>query len=154
DPKPAPGTLTLSFPDGTPPEVTNINTILGMPGMNGTPITLTTANGGDYPTDAGTTMNPLTYNGGGTPNGSTVVAGSIYDWLKRVGARLDASQAVGLVTEPLNNVAGAPSMHIFSIKANGGIQYDSSLAIVQNPYWVASENQLYGQQMDALTSSD
>ena len=154
DPKPAPGTLTLSFPDGTPPEITNINSILSLPGMNGTAITLTTANGGDYPPDPGSSMNPLSYSGGGAPNGSTVASGSIYDWMRRVGARLDAAQAVGLVSEPLNNAAGAPSLHIFSVKANGGIQYDSNLAIAQNPYWVASENQLYGQAFDALSSSD
>ncbi len=152
DPKPAPGTFTLSFPDGTPPEATNISAILNFPNMNGVPITLTKSFGGDYP-DPGTSLNPLTYSGGGTPTGSTVLAGSLYDWMRRVGARLDAAQAVGLVSEPLAN-SGVPSFHIFSIKANGSIQYDNTTAIAQNPYWVASENQLYGQMQDALNSSD
>jgi hypothetical protein len=152
DPKPAPGTITLSCPDGTPTELVNLGTVINLPGMSGTPMTLTKADNGDYP-EPGASLVPMTYSGGGTPDGGTVVSGAIYDWIRRAGARLDASQAVGMLIEPLVN-SGLPSLHIFSVKANGSIQYDSSLAIVQNPYWVASESQLYGIAMDALNSSD
>lgn len=152
DPKPAPGALTLSFPDGMPPEITNVNSMLILPGMNGIPVTLQKSDNGDYP-EPGANLVPMTYSGGGTADGGTIVSASLYDWMKRVGARLDASQAVGLLTEPLNNT-GVPSLHIFSVKANGAIQYDSTVSLEQNPYWVASENQLYGIAQDALKSSD
>ncbi len=152
DPKPAPGALTLSFPDGMPPEITNVNSMLILPGMNGIPVTLQRSDNGDYP-EPGANLVPMTYSGGGTADGSTIVSASLYDWMKRVGARLDASQAVGLLTEPLNNT-GVPSLHIFSVKANGAIQYDSTISLEQNPYWVASENQLYGIAQDALKSAD
>ncbi len=152
DPKPAPGTLTLSFPDGTPPEIVNISTIINMSGMNSAPMTLTKSDNGDYP-EPGSSMVPLSHSGGGNPTGGAIVSGGLYDWMRRVGTRLDAQQAVALLNEPLKNT-GLPSMHIFSIKANGAIQYDNTLSILQNPYWVSSENQLYGQQTDALKSSD
>jgi hypothetical protein len=45
-------------------------------------------------------------------------------------------------------------LHIFSVKANGSLQYDSTVSLEQNPYWVASEEQLYGVAQDALKSSD
>lgn len=152
DPKPAPGTLTFSFPDGMPPEITNVNSMLILPGMNGIPVTLQKSDNGDYP-EPGASLVPMTYSGGSSPTGSTIVSGSIYDWMKHVGARLDAGQAVALLTEPLNN-SGVPSLHIFSIKANGSIQYDSTISLEQNPYWVASENQLYAIAQDALKSTD
>lgn len=151
DPKPAPGTLTFSFPDGMPPEIANINSMLILGGMNGTPVTLTKSDNGDFP-EPGTSMVPMSI-AGGTPDGSGAVSTGLYDWLRRVGARLDASQAVSLLNEPLNN-SGKPSIHIFSVKANGSIQYDYSLTLVENPYWVASHNQLYAQIFDALSSSD
>lgn len=155
DPKPAPGSLTFSFPDGMPPEITNVNSMLILPGMNGIPVTLQKSDNGDFP-EPGANLVPMTYNGGGgggTPDGSAIVSGSIYDWIRRVGARLDASQAVALLTEPLNN-SGVPSLHIFSVKANGALQYDSTVSLEQNPYWVASENQLYAIAQDVLKSSD
>jgi hypothetical protein len=152
DPKPAPGTLTFSFPDGMPPEITNVNSMLILPGMNGIPVTLQKSTNGDYP-EPGASMVPMTYSGGGSADGGTIVSGSIYDWMRKVGARLDASQMVALFTEPLNN-SGVPTLHIFSVKANGSLQYDSTVSLEQNPYWVASDEQLYAIAQDALKSSD
>jgi hypothetical protein len=152
DPKPAPGTLTLSNPDGTPLEETTLGSIMSLPGMTSTPAVLTKSDNGDFP-EPGASMVPLIYTTGGAPTGGAIVAGGIYDWIRRGGNRLNADQAVRMVNEPLVN-SGLPSLHIFSVKANGNIQYDSSLAILQNPYWVASENQLYGVIQDALSSAD
>ncbi|MBA3856838.1 MAG: hypothetical protein C0507_08010 [Cyanobacteria bacterium PR.3.49] len=149
DPKPAPGSLTFSFPDGTPPELTNINSILVLSGLNGNTTILQKSTGGDYP-EPGSSLSPM---GGSTLDGGALLATGIYDWLKRAGARLDAEKAVDMLTENFSN-SGVPSIHIFSVKANGTIQYNSSISIEQNPYWPASENQLYGQSQDALTSSD
>lgn len=152
DPKPAPGTITISNPDATPTEETTIGSVMNLPGMTGTPAVLTKSDNGDFP-EPGATMVPLVHNSGGTPTGGAVVAGGIYDWMKRAGNRLNAEQAVSMISEPLVN-NGLPSLHIFSVKANGNIQYDSTLSILQNPYWVASENQLYAVAQDALKSAD
>jgi len=149
DPKPAPGTLTFSFPDGTPPELTNINSILILGGLNGNTTILQKSTGGDYP-EPGSNLTPL---GGGSMDGGGLLSTGLYDWLKRAGARLDAEKAVAMFSENFSNT-GVPSIHIFSVKANGTIQYNSSISIEQNPYWPASENQLYGQSQDALSSSD
>lgn len=149
DPKPAPGSLTFSFPDGTPPEITSINSILVLSGLNGNTTILQKSTGGDYP-EPGSSLSPL---GGGSLDGGGLLSTGIYDWLKRAGARLDAEKAVSMLSENFTN-SGAPSIHIFSVKANGTIQYNTSISIEQNPYWPASENQLYGQSQDALLSSD
>ncbi|MBA3856839.1 MAG: hypothetical protein C0507_08015 [Cyanobacteria bacterium PR.3.49] len=154
DPRPAPGTLTLSFPDVMPPEITTINTMLLMPGMNGSaPIEIKTAENGDYP-EPGTSLVPTTWGGGGTANGQAVASGGFYDWIKRSGARLNADQAVKVLSEPLSNTAGLPSMHIFSVKPDGSIQYNYDPAIDTEPYWVASHKQLYAVNLDALKSTD
>ncbi len=120
--------------------------------MNGIPVTLQKSTNGDYP-EPGASMVPMTYSGGGSADGGTIVSGSIYDWMRKVGARLDASQMVALFTEPLNN-SGVPTLHIFSVKANGSLQYDSTVSLEQNPYWVASDEQLYGIAQDVLSSAD
>lgn len=149
DPKPAPGSLTFSFPDGTPPEITNIQSILVLSGLNGNTTILQKSTGGDYP-EPGSSLTPM---GGTALDGSSLLSTALYDWLKRAGARLDAEKAAGILSENFTN-SGVPSIHIFSVKANGTIQYNTSVSIEQNPYWPASENQLYGQSQDALTSSD
>ena len=153
DPKPAPGTMSISFPDQMPPEITTIGTIWTLPNMNGPgPIDIKTSNNGDYP-EPGATLVPNTWSGGGTPNGTTVAAGGFYDWLRRSGARLNADQAIKLINEPLTN-SGIPSIHIFSVKPDGTIQYNYDPTLDTAPYWVASENQMYGVALDALASSN
>lgn len=153
DPKPAPGTLTLSFPDQMPPEITSINSILSLPNMNGPgPIDIKKSTNGDYP-EPGSSLVPNTWTGGGTANGNTVASGAYYDWLRRSGARMNADQAVKLLTEPLTN-SGLPSIHIFSVKPDGTIQYNYDPSLDTAPYWVASENQMYGVALDALTSTN
>ena len=153
DPKPAPGTLSVSFPDAMPPEITSFNTILTMPGMNGAgPINIQTSNNGDYP-DPGSNLTPTPWTGSGPGNGTGVAAGGYYDWLRRSGARINADQAVQLVSEPLTNT-GIPSIHVFSVKSDGTVQYNYDPTLDTSPYWVASENQMYGVAQDALTSTD
>lgn len=155
DPKPAPGALSVSFPDTMPPEITSISSILSLPGMNGgAPIDIKTSNNGDFP-EPGSTLVPSSWNGGGgVGNGTNLVSGGFYDWLRRSGARINADQAVKLLTEPLISSGGLPIIHIFSVKPNGDIQYNNDLTLDTSPYWVASENQLYAVALDALGSSD
>lgn len=153
DPKPAPGTLTLSFPDYMPPEIGNIGSVLSLPNMNGAgPIDIKSANNGDYP-EPGTTLVPTTWTGGGVANGAGVGGGAFYDWLRRSGARINADQAVKMMTEPLTNT-GVSSIHIFSVKPDGSVQYNYDPTLDTAPYWVASHNQMYGVAQDALTSTD
>lgn len=153
DPKPAPGSLTVSFPDQMPPEISSISTILSLPGMNTpAPIDIKKSINGDYP-EPGSSLTPNTWGGGGTPNGSTVASGGYYDWMRRSGARLNADQAVKLLTEPLTNT-GVPAIHIFSVKPDGTIQYNYDPTLDTAPYWVASENQMYGVALDALASTN
>ena len=153
DPKPAPGTLSVSFPDYMPPEITSINTILSLPGMSGgAPLITKTSNGGDYP-EPGSTLTPTTWTGGGTATGTNVVSGGFYDWLKRSGARINADQAVKIMSEPLANT-GVSIIHIFSVRPDGSVQYNNDLTLDTAPYWVASENQLYAVGEDVLSSTD
>ncbi len=154
DPKPAPGTLSISFPDTMPPEITNVNSILELPGLNGaTPMDLKKSTSGDYP-EPGTSLTPTVWTLGGTANGSAVISGSYYDWLRRSGARINADQAVKIMTETLINSGGLPAIHIFTVKPDGAVQYNNDLVLDTSPYWVASENQLYAVGLDALGSTD
>ncbi len=90
-------------------EETSLSSIMSMPGMTSTPAVLTKSDNGDFP-EPGSSMIPLTYTTGGTPNGGAIVAGGVYDWMRRAGNRLNAEQAVNMVTEPLVN-NGLPSLH-------------------------------------------
>lgn len=153
DPKPAPGTLTLSFPDTKPGEIGSIGDILNLPFMTGsTPFDLKKADNTDYPLP-GSSLTPSPWTGPGSPTGNTVVSGSIYDWLKRGGARLDASNLGSLTSFPLGAHPNKGGIHIFTVKPDGKIQYDLKQPIDPDPYWVASHNQLYAVGLDVLNPS-
>lgn len=152
DPKPAPGTLTISFPDNMPPEILSLRDLFNIPGM-GNPMDLKRADGNDYPLPGSSIVN-LPWGGPGTGDGTTIVSTSIYDWLKRAGTRVDAGSAVGLITQPLSNTNGDPKIHIFSYKTDGSINYVSKAPLDVEPYWLASQNQLYGVAQDLFTSTD
>lgn len=153
DPKPAPGTLTLSFPDQLPPEIVTIGDILNLPNMSGgVPLDLKKADNGDYPMP-GTALTPLPWSGPGSPNGTTVVSAALYDWLKRAGSKLDAQNLSQLLTAPIQSHSGG-GIHIFTLRPDGKFQYNMKQPLEPDPYWVASHNQLYGVGFDALNSSD
>ncbi len=85
DPRPAPGALSISFPDGQPPEIgsfTDANKYLNQTATLETPVH------GDFPTDPGSLMTQMQgFIGGQNPQLSQVWNVAIYDWIKRAGPR-------------------------------------------------------------------
>lgn len=102
DPLPAPGALSLSFPDGHVPEVNSPGEIYLDPKMNnpGTdPADLLTAVGGDYPVDAGSNMRelvwPLDSSDSAQPT-ANIWRVALYDWIRRAGTKARITDAVAM----------------------------------------------------------
>lgn len=129
DPKPKPGALSVSFPDGQPSGITCPGHLLAHPQLvdNTNDADCLTAVNGDYPIDLptaslGQTNHPL--DGPGSVNMrpiGKVWQVALYDWIRRAGVKADAQAVVAIqdmvFTQPTpttsttwnpNTVAGPP----------------------------------------------
>ncbi len=182
DPKPAPGALSFSFPDGIPPEITKpIDMFTDSQLNSGNNCNVQTSKNGDYPIGTPTTQIvditwPYPSLAESTGN---VFRLALFDWWKRAGTKLNIDSAVTMMTDPkynfntpvpanidwktpaklgdktIYNLGPIPNgnIHIYRIDAaTGQISYqDKSLAPVQ--YSVAGNQQLYSENLDAITKS-
>lgn len=177
----APGALTISFPDGQPPEIKRprdiyLNKQLNNPELE--PMKLVTARGGDFPIDSGSFLDsykwPLNNVGDWEPT-ANVWRLALYDWIRRAGAIADIESVMNMqeVTldraRPENVLWKAPLIHggsyatlqpissgivhIFEFGNDGIIDYRSKI-IMPYPIYPASENQLTGRGIAALTFSE
>ncbi|MBI2811946.1 MAG: hypothetical protein HYX67_14110 [Candidatus Melainabacteria bacterium] len=172
DPKPAPGTIAVEFPDGPVPELTNPSTLLT---LGGTADVLTSP-GGDYPvTGPALAPGPNPW----PPNVASQTIGdswaiTLYDWIRRGGTKVDIKSVVSMQTTnftptgmidwygelsaspPLTNITQTyPTstgkkqipmgiMHCYKWDPNGQVQY-KPLPCAPYPFEVISQNQLYGE---------
>lgn len=160
DPRPAPGAVSLYFPDGVPVELSDPGDFLTHPAFaNGQPMTTVTAAGGDYPTGSGS-LQPTSWTGPGSPDVSVVWANSIYNWLRRGGPRTSVAAFRNMQSTPFtytgNLAFGKMSSNVYRIDSNGNIVYDTNHlpANFVDPYTPVSHNQLYATKQDTLTSAD
>lgn len=180
DPKPAPGALSFSFPDGIPPEITNPATMLTNVQLNtGNNCSFQSSKNGDYPIGKPTTQIvdidwPHLSLAQSTGN---VFRVSLVDWWKRAGTKLNVSSAVNMFdptftfTQPASDVMWkthssptsttvyelgmipAGNIHIYRIDpSTGQVSYQTKPLTPIN-YSVASEDQMYSENTDALTSA-
>lgn len=183
DPKPCPGALTFSFPDGLCPEVVSPGDMLrhGSFQSAGYNCSYQYADGGDFPVDGIATMRDLDFPYDPTLplNTGVVFRRALFDWWKRAGTKLNIASAVAMMNDP-NYTFKAPKPDVVTWKApaevgsrtiyslgpipNGNIHiYRVDITTGQVSYQakqldpieipVAGENQLYSECLSAITKS-
>lgn len=180
DPKPAPGALTFSFPDGIPPEITNPMSILTNAQLNsGNNCSYQTSINGDYPIGAPKTQMddldwPHTSLDQSTGN---VFRVALLDWWKRAGTKLNVSSAANMFdtsfafakpgadvlwkthSSPTSSTVyeldtiPAGNIHIYRVDPSTGQVSYQTKALTPLNLSVAGENQMYSENVDALISS-
>jgi len=185
DPKPAPGALTVSFPDGNVPELKSMQDIFNYQWAN-SPSTLLTPNGGDYYNGPGCTATmqsmgwpvPPQTNPANQPVG-IVWRGAFFDWIRRGGTKVNVEGVLGIMAQPFvqNNtnidwksqiIATGPIVDVTQ-KFNGpqipvgtiniwkfdqtGNTVPTNKVITPYPYAVSSNNQMYGELLNAIQKS-
>jgi hypothetical protein len=112
DPLPFPGALSISCPDGRPPEITRPLDLYMHPKMNGSSapsandVQMLTAQVGDYPTDSGSNMTPMNWPLGGGSSvrlPSEVWRVALYDWIRRAGTKADIQSIINMQNTALAN---------------------------------------------------
>lgn len=158
DPKPAPGTLSIAFPDGKPPFIATPYDIMNSPILAGAPVmTIKTPPVDDYPNSAGSPMNTVTWGGSGSPTISSVWAQAMYDWYKQAGTKLSAKDAVDMLTNALlTSGASGPFtvgyMDVFQVDANGNVTQKLVL-IDPDPFEAVSNKQMYAESTGAVATT-
>lgn len=170
--RPAPGALTLSFPDGPVPEITKAGQAWGWAELNGQEMSLYQASGGDFIVDStkGATLvpwagPPIPFTG--APTAAEVTKLALYDWIRCGGSNVDIDSIIALNTAPLDPpvtpttlwratdpgnppnwqiIGDVPTgvMHIFTFNKNGTYKYVSK-TIKPYPYTTVGENQLFAE---------
>jgi len=148
DPRPAPGALVISSPDGPAP-ITKFNDILTDPIFAGPPLVFQTPKGGgDYP-GPGVVLNPFPITGLGGPYTFTNAGGiGLYDWLRRGGLKVRVTAILGMIADPLipNGAAGVGYLFLFQKDAAGMFIVPPPTVIPVGPVPVNSiaDSQLFG----------
>jgi len=119
DPKPAPGALQISFPDGMPngPEdITRPRDLYGAASNNLASATIGvdmyTSSGGDFPVTTGSSIAtdnaswPVPSDTAQTAATACKIA--VYDWLKRAGTKANVTSVVGMHSTLFRNVTDPP----------------------------------------------
>lgn len=168
-PRPAPGALTLSFPDGPIPEMVNPGDVITTVG--GATMDIYESTGGDFNKDRpASTLAPFpgsipfTTN---PPSAVEVAELAFYDWVRCGGSRVNIDSILALQTMPFNapstsqtmwraedptnpgtiiNLGNIPTgvMHIYTFNQDGTIRYRSR-DIKPYPYTVVSDHQFYAE---------
>ncbi len=183
DPKPAPGALTFSFPDGLCPEITKPGDMLTYADFNknGTHCSYQYSDGGDFPFPMGGAtlrdrtweFDPLDQNVG------NVFRKSLFDWWKRAGTKLDMASARAMLIDPafkfknpnplmvdwkthaklgsaqIYVLGQIPNgnIHVYRVRPSDGLITYDAKQHEPVEYLVAGENQLYSESIDAVKKS-
>jgi hypothetical protein len=179
DPLPAPGSLSLSFPDGPVPEIKTFADILNNGQLNDVtkPASLLTPINGDFPWDPGSMMSPMQWplNNAASPPIGVVWRGAFYDWIRRGGCKAQIDQVVAIPNAPLAapnpatvifapiTTAGGSTgtalgpvpagiIHVFKFDPSGAVLYKSA-PLKPYPYSISSNKQMYAETLNAITNS-
>ncbi len=160
DPKPAPGILSISFPDGRPPEIASLGNMWNEPQFS-SPSTsdILTPLGGDYPGGGGTlSPNSWSASGGGSSGSAPITviwSSSFYDWLRRAGTKVDINSLKAAIAAPLPTMVAANKGHsnLFGFNPDGTVR-TGQVAIQAMPFMTVSENQFVSVSKAALVSSE
>lgn len=174
DPKPAPGALMISFPDGPPDglcAMRRINDLYGgclADGDDDSDVYIAT--NGDYPVDAASMMAPdpawpIPADPQQQANNACKIA--MYDWLKRAGTKANVTSVVNMHTQTFNLPSpatvvwppgGVPSAkpipngicHIFRFNPTGTVSYQSKQC-EPAPFYIVSDQQMLVESFEVLT---
>jgi hypothetical protein len=186
DPRPTPGALAIEFPDGQPPELTQPQDLLTDAQLNGNhKATVQTSGPGDFPTDPGSQIispGPWPFTNGplNQPTIGDTWRCTLYDWIRRGGAKVSIDQILSMQKTPftqanpatidwqsqlitggpivdITTMVGGPQipfgmMNIYKFDANGNVVI-KGIPESPYPYEVASESQLYAELINHFTSS-
>lgn len=161
DPKPAPGVLSVSFPDGRPPEIASLGSMWTEPQFlaPSTSTDILTPLGGDYPGGGGMlTPNSWTAGGGGAAGSTPITiiwSSSFYDWLRRGGTKVDINSLKGTIGTPfLTSIpASKGQSNLYGFNPDGTVRM-GQIAIQPVPFMAVGENQFLGISRGALISSE
>jgi hypothetical protein len=160
DPLPAPGALTISFPDGALPELKQPGDILTYPPVATAPVNLYTPPNGDYPgnnptvTNTPTVLQPPPLS---PPTVANTWTTTVYGWLKRGGPKTNIQSVIDMQTTSLAALPAIASpmapwldgwLHKFEFAADGTITYNLMRMPAGALLWV-SDHQTY-----SVTKSD
>ena len=180
DPLPAPGALSISFPDGRVPEIQTPEDLYLNANLNSAeedPMDLLTSKNGDYPLDGGSHMQnkpwPLDESNSMKPT-SDVWRVGLHDWFRRAGTKANIDSCVNMQKQVLDMPSpstvtwlapisiGGPYMnlgkipggiiHIFRFNPDGTVYYRSK-QLTPYPLYCASNEQMYGEAMVAIRNS-
>lgn len=180
DPLPAPGALSISFPDGRVPEIQKpedcyLNAHLSDPEED--PMDLLTSKNGDYPRDGGANMQSTPWPTDGSnsmhPTGDVWKVG-LHDWFRRAGTKANIDSCVNMQSQVLDspnpatvtwlapisiggpylNLGKIPGgiIHIFTFNGDGTVKYRSK-QLTPYPLYCASNEQMYGESLVAIRNS-
>ena len=171
--RPACGALTISFPDGPPPEIASPQDLFNWTQLQTTNCDVLTSAGGDYPytppaqisSTLPSAWSPIPWPGGGQ-NVSNICKLGLYDWLREAGSGVNISSVPTMLSSKLNTPSPATTLwigpdpftsqpvtigliptgiaHIYTFNPNGTILYRSK-TVKPYPFMIAAENQLYAE---------
>lgn len=141
DHRPAAGALSLSFPNGTVSSLTSLRTILLNGSINKSPADRTeTVLSGDYPPSALSKVALPVVKSVRPPFGHLLRI-AFYDWLHRMGPKINVSSLLTAMKAPLSNNA-APHADVFRVDSAGTVQ-QSAISIDPNLILPVSHKQWY-----------
>jgi hypothetical protein len=145
DPRPAPGALVISSPDGAPP-ITKFGDILTNPTFS-SPVTFSSPSGGDYP-GPGVTLPPAGIPGVVNPTVTVTGGAGLYGWTRQGGTKVRVSSVLAMLGYPLvsNGANGVGYIYTFTTDASGmlTISAPAMITMAPGPINSISQNQLYG----------
>lgn len=140
DPVPAPGKLTISFPNKKIARLGKPADLINEPDLNSPPVIITTPIGGDIP-GSGTNA-PATWPIPGTPTLGRVFSGGLYDWIRRGGAKVRVDAMKAMLNQPfLGGSTGGGVMQAYEFSPDGTILLTLRQR-ANNPKLQESEKQL------------
>jgi len=182
DPKPAPGALTFSFPDGMPPEMIGPGTMLTNAEINSNGnCSFQTSVNGDYPLGKPVTrIDDMSWPYPSDANSGNVFRKALTDWWRRAGTKLNVASATAMLKDPANNFwrpTGADTVdwiteavlgdtqlynlgpiprgyiHMYRVDPSTGLISYAHEGLTPTNYSVAGENQMYSENIEALAKS-
>jgi hypothetical protein len=174
DPKPCPGALVVSLPDGPPNGPCSLNKPLDLyssclaDGDDDSDVYMAT--NGDYPVDATSSITPdpnwpIPSDPGKQAANACKIA--MYDWVKRAGTKADVASVVGMhswafdaaspltVNWPPGGAPGAKPIpngvaHIYRFNPNGTVNYQSR-GCQPAPFYIVSDQQMLVESFEAIS---
>lgn len=175
DPLPYPGALVIAFPDGPPDGTCAMTQLMDLYGgclADGNDDSdVYTAQNGDYPVDAGSTIqddtSPWPIPGDTARQANNACKIAVFDWLRRAGTRANVGAVVNMhnstfdlpvpatVMWPPSEPSQAPIpngiAHIFRFAPNGDITYQAVSGVKPIKYYAVGQNQTLIESFEVLT---